>query len=55
MKILALQIGSLDRPPFQWAAYRYKDEFGSDTIELKGLAIDEDPQQLITWHMGTLW
>lgn len=52
-KIVTLRIGSLDRPPFQWAAYRYKDEFGSDTIELTGLATDENARaKLISMARG---
>jgi esterase/lipase superfamily enzyme len=53
IKIVTLRIGSLDRPPFQWAAYRYKDEFGSDTIDLNGLAIDENARaKLISLARG---
>ena len=41
VKIAKLQIGSPEQPPFQWAAYRYNDDYGSDTIELNGWVIDE--------------
>lgn len=41
MKIAKLQISSPHQAPFQWAASRYNDDYGSDTIELSGFVIDE--------------
>lgn len=42
MKIAKLEIGVPDQAPFHWAASRYKDDYGSDTIELSGFVIDEN-------------
>ena len=47
MKIAKLQIGAPDQAPFEWAASRYTDDYGSDTIELSGFVIDESARAKI--------
>lgn len=42
VKVAQLRIGSSDATPFQWTAVRYKDEYGSDTIELAGSVVNEE-------------
>lgn len=42
VKVAQLRLGSSDATPFQWTAVRYKDEYGSDTIELAGVVVNEE-------------